>query len=79
MPAKGHHHSDFINVNGHKQIIELFGDYWHGVKARCYEETEEGRIKLFNQYGFDTLIIWESELKNLEAVTNRIKRFHQNV
>lgn len=66
---------DFINVNGHKQIIELFGDYWHGKKARCYEETEKGRIKLFKQYGFDTLIIWERELKTPNNVADRIANF----
>lgn len=66
---------DFININGRKQIIECFGDYWHGEKARCFEETEEGRIKLFKEYGFDTLIIWEGELKVPEKVTDKIINF----
>ncbi len=66
-----------IKANGRKQIIEMFGDYWHGGKARNYEETEEGRIKLFKKYGFETLIIWECELKDILTVENRIKKFHQ--
>jgi len=47
---------DFININGQKKLIELYGDYWH-----TKEESQE-RIAFFKQYGFDTLIIWESEL-----------------
>jgi len=66
---------DFININGHKQIIELFGDYWHGKRARRFASTEKGRIKLFKQYGFSTLIIWERELKNPNKVMNRITNF----
>lgn len=66
---------DFININGHKQIIELFGDYWHGKMARCYEETEKGRIKLFKQYGFDTLVIWERELRVPNKVADKIAKF----
>jgi very-short-patch-repair endonuclease/endogenous inhibitor of DNA gyrase (YacG/DUF329 family) len=49
---------DFINVNGKKQIIELFGDYWHSG------ESGKERMELFKEYGYSTLIIWENELKN---------------
>ncbi len=66
---------DFFNTNGHKKIIEVFGDYWHGERARCYEETEEGRKALFDKYGYTTLVIWESELKNPEEVRGEIREF----
>jgi len=66
---------DFANIHGTKQVIELFGDYWHGERARCYEETEKGRIELFKQYGYDTLIIWEKELKNPQEVISKIISF----
>ncbi len=66
---------DFANINGEKKIVECFGDYWHGQKARCYEETEEGRIALFKKFGFQTLIIWERELKYPEKVLARIRDF----
>jgi len=49
--------------------IELFGNYWH--KA---EEAEE-RKKIFAEYGFETLIIWENELKNEEAIIEKVKQF----
>lgn len=66
---------DFININGKKQIIEVFGDYWHGERARCYEETEEGRIELFKLYGYSTLVVWESELKEPEQVKAKVEAF----
>lgn len=66
---------DFANLNGKKQIIECFGQYWHGKRARCYEETEEGRIALFKEYGYDTLVIWDNELRNPEQVMAKIKSF----
>lgn len=66
---------DFYNVNGQKKIIEVFGDYWHGERARCYEETEEGRIAHFKIYGHDTLVIWEHELEDGELVKEKIARF----
>ncbi|KKN79359.1 hypothetical protein LCGC14_0341410 [marine sediment metagenome] len=66
---------DFINTNGQKKIVEVFGTYWHGERARCYEETEEGRIALFKKYGYSTLIIWENELKDRDKVVDKIKEF----
>ena len=65
---------DFINIKN-KKIIEVFGDYWHTKKVRCYEETEEGRIKYFNNYGYKTLVIWESELKDKNKVLEKIIKF----
>ena len=50
---------DFININGRKQIIELFGNYWH---FGLFCEAE--KIYHYKQYGFDCLIIWETEIKN---------------
>jgi len=66
---------DFINVNGKKQAIEHFGDYWHGERARKYQETEEGRTAILAKYGYSLLVIWEHELKHPEAVMLRIKEF----
>lgn len=63
---------DFLNINGKKQLIELFGNYWHTLKAR---ETVEQRLGYFKQYGFDTLVIWQDELKNGNAVAERIRAF----
>lgn len=62
---------DFINVNGKKQVIELFGTYWHKP------EEEQVRIDIFADFGFSTIIIWESELADLDAVVSRVKRFKE--
>lgn len=44
---------DFINVNGKKAIIEVFGRYWH-------KKTDAAtRTKHFKRYGFKTLCVWE--------------------
>lgn len=59
---------DFINCNGRKLIIELFGDVWHGRKWPVpYRQTENGRRHIFARYGYGLLIVWDSELGNLPA------------
>ena len=60
---------DFINVNGKKQIIELYGDYWHR------NDNPEDRIKIFEPYGYKTLVIWERELKDVNKVKEKIREF----
>ena len=62
---------DFININDQKKIIELFGDYWHKG------EDPQNRIDLFKVYGYDTLVIWEHELEDIERVKFRIHKFHE--
>ena len=62
---------DFINVNGKKLIIEMFGDYWHK------EEDPANRARLFAPFGFRTLVIWEHELENLLVVHRKISGFIQ--
>jgi len=62
---------DFVNVNGQKKIVELYGDYWHR------NDDPEERIQLFRNYGFETLVIWERELKNEPRLVSKLKRFHE--
>lgn len=71
---------DFIDVNGSKKVIEVFGDYWHGKKGKRkrivrWSKTEEGRKEIYESYGFECLVIWEHELKDLEKVISRVKEF----
>lgn len=68
---------DFININGQKKIIELFGDYWHGEERTGIpnEQHVKEKMDLFMQYGYHTLIIWEHELKNICEVVHKIERF----
>lgn len=58
---------DFVNINGKKQIIELYGSYWH-------KESEiQPRIDLFAKYGYKTLILWDYELKNEDILMQKIE------
>jgi G:T-mismatch repair DNA endonuclease (very short patch repair protein) len=52
---------------------ELYGDYWHKG------QNPQDRIDMFKPFGFDTLVIWEKELKDMGAVTERIQEFHEAV
>jgi len=65
---------DFLKVNGQKKLIELYGDYWHQPAFK--RDSEKERIHFFKGYGFDTLIIWESELKSLDSLKSKLKEFH---
>lgn len=64
---------DFINCNGQKKIIEMFGDYWHNLPKQKLKD--EVKLKIYNQYGYQTLIIWEHELKDLKKVLEKVTQF----
>ena len=73
---------DFLNVNGQKKIIEVFGRIFHDPEAAVYsvkpryDQTEQGRIELFKKYGFNTLIIWDDELEDENTVIDKIREFN---
>jgi len=60
-----------------KKLIELFGDYWHGpeVQGVPCEEHEQERIQLFENEGYQLLVIWEHELKDEEKLMERIMKW----
>ena len=60
---------DFINCNGQKKIIELFGDYWHKG------QDPQKRMERFRQFGFNTLVVWEHELNQPDLLSKRIQQF----
>ena len=66
---------DFVNVNSRKELIEIFGEYWHTRKDIRWNYTELGRMMAFGSIGFKCLIIWASELTDEQAVINKIKGF----
>ena len=62
----GRMNPDFININGEKVVLEVFGDYWHSEKKiRSWKETELGRILAYKSFGFDCIVLWEHEIKTL--------------
>ncbi len=60
---------DFANINGKKLLIELFGDYWHKG------QDPQKRIALFHKFGYQTLVVWERELKDETLLIQRIQEF----
>ena len=48
---------DFVNVNGKKAVLEIFGDYWH----RGEDPSE--RIAIFAAVGYSCAVVWERDFK----------------
>lgn len=68
---------DIVNINGQKKLVELFGDFYHGEKrtGRTKEQEETKRIDHFKKFGWDTLIVWGHELKNLQKLDSKLTEF----
>lgn len=64
-----HFKPDYVNCNGRKLIIELFGDYWH------VQEDIKIKEKAYREFGYGLLVIWEHELKDEQAVIAKVKQF----
>lgn len=60
---------DWVNINGQKAVIELFGEYWH------QEEEIPEKEKDYIKYGFRMLVIWSQELKHPQDVIQKVSRF----
>lgn len=61
---------DFVDVNGKKIAIEIFGDYWHSpiLKRNIkYIQTYDGRKKTLKKYGWEMVVLWESDLLREDA------------
>ena len=64
----GRKNPDF-KIHGQNKVIEFAGKYWHT------EEEMEERTKLFKGKGFDCLVIWDTELKDLNKILTRVTLF----
>lgn len=62
---------DFVNVNGRKAVIEVFGNYWHDETKRDinWKYTEFGRKAAYSQLGYKCIVLWEKDLKRPNAET----------
>ena len=63
---------DFMSVNGEKQVIEIFGYYWHDPILFPNRMSEEELIAHYKSYGYDCIVFWEFDVYNEEEVVNRI-------
>ena len=71
---------DFINIKN-KKIIEFFGCYWHKCKTcgfgeRKIQPKDVGRLHEYHKAGYQTLIVWEHELKDLNKLIVKILNFN---
>ena len=60
---------DFVSTSGERKLIEIFGSHWHP------KEDEQKRKDHFTKYGFDTLVIWDYEMKQEKLVLTKLVRF----
>jgi len=69
---------DFININGQKKLIELFGDYWHSkaVTGLPKKVHRKQRQEHFADYGYKCCIVWQHELKDLPKLEDKLVAFH---
>jgi len=58
---------DFVNCNGQKVVLEVFGDYWHNLKNVILKDKEKEEI--LKKYGWKRVIFWEHEIKELPVST----------
>jgi very-short-patch-repair endonuclease len=67
---------DFLDSK-HHLIVELFGNYLHSEKRRGRSKISQTlrRKAHFAKFGFDTLVVWESELKRKSRLTSKLKEF----
>jgi hypothetical protein len=70
---------DFVNTNGKKQVIEVFGDYFHSAKVVGSRQrgTEAGKIEAYKSVGFNCLVIWQSDLEHSseDIIISKINQF----
>ena len=72
---------DFINSNGKKQIIEVFGRAFHDPNKSFLtvkpQRQEKIRKKIYASVGYNCFIFWDDEMKSLsdEDIANRINEF----
>lgn len=73
---------DFINCNGAKKLIEIFGVTFHDAntsfrKQIPLSQQEPYRKAIFASFGFDCLVLWDNEIDKLsdQEIADRIKKF----
>jgi len=61
---------DFVESNGKKIAVEIFGNYWHSplLNPKLRENmTLSYREKALKKYGWKLVVFWEDELKSENA------------
>lgn len=66
---------DFIDKLN-KKIIEFFGNYWHSRED--YKIRDKKKLQIYKDKGYKVLVIWGSELENIQTLKNRIQKFENS-
>ena len=56
-------------VVGKPKVIDFFGKYYH------INEDEDKRRKIFEEEGYEYLVIWEGEENNIDELLKKVKEF----
>ena len=69
---------DFVNINGKKEVLEVFSKHFHTGDIRV-SLTEEGRKERYAQLGYRCLILWANEIVRgkKEAILEKIVAFQK--
>lgn len=58
---------DFININGRKTVVEVFGNAYHDPETAYVEvdwkRQEFGRVATYARLGYKCVILWEDKIK----------------
>lgn len=71
---------DFVECNGKKIAVEVFGDYWHSPLLNPNirdSSTYEGRKKILSKYGWKLIVFWGGELKSPKAEEIVLKKLEK--
>lgn len=73
----GNKNPDFV-CHSKKLVIEAFGSYWHSKEVTGIDENihEENKKLFFNRLGYQCLVIWDEELKDIAKVKKTLANFH---
>jgi len=69
----GNRNPDFINVNGRKQVIEMFGLYWHDPDLFPNRPTEGELVAHYKKFGIDCVVIWEYDIFDEDEIVRKVK------
>gem|GEM_PF-4805918 len=61
---------DFVNNNGEKIIIEVWGKYWHNREDN--RKRDEEKLITLQKYGWKRIVFWDDEINELN-VLNKLK------
>ena len=67
---------DFLNVDGQKTVVEIFGRWWHDPSKNPRvkpQHTESATLAHYATYGFKCIIIWEEELADEATVVTKLR------